>query len=191
MKISLVGLGGCGKTSLYSVAFAEKNPEETKSLSPTILYETRRHPFLGLQVGIFDFGGQEQYRKEYMDKPEVFRGTDILINHTFSVPFPNITIQALSNFTPIAPPVQQVYYQVDTWTGQWQAATPAGISWTATLPALQNGLHVLYAYAADGQDATSINTGSGSSPILPGRAFRIFQRPPSTPIGRRRPDIRA
>ncbi|TFG23217.1 MAG: hypothetical protein EU529_08125 [Promethearchaeota archaeon] len=79
MKISLVGLGGCGKTSLYSVAFAEKKPEETKSLSPTILYETRRHPFLGLQVGIFDFGGQEQYRKEYMDKPEVFRGTDILI----------------------------------------------------------------------------------------------------------------
>ena len=79
MKISLVGLGGCGKTSLYSVAFAEKNPEETKSLSPTILYETRRHPFLGLQVGIFDFGGQEQYRKEYMDKPEIFKGTDILI----------------------------------------------------------------------------------------------------------------
>jgi GTPase SAR1 family protein len=79
MKISLVGLGGCGKTSLYSVAFAEKSPEDTKSLSPTILYETRRHPFLGLQVGIFDFGGQEQYRKEYLEKPEVFRGTDILI----------------------------------------------------------------------------------------------------------------
>jgi len=79
IKISLVGLGGCGKTSLYSVAFAEKTPEDTKKLSPTILYETRRHPFLGLQVGIFDFGGQEQYRKEYMEKPEIFRGTDILI----------------------------------------------------------------------------------------------------------------
>jgi len=79
MKISLVGLSGCGKTSLYSVAFAEKSPEDTKRLSPTILYETRRHPFLGLQVGIFDFGGQEQYRKEYMEKPDVFRGTDILI----------------------------------------------------------------------------------------------------------------
>ena len=72
-------MGGCGKTSLYSVAFAEKTPEDTKRLSPTILYETRRHPFLGLQVGIFDFGGQEQYRKEYMEKPEIFRGTDILI----------------------------------------------------------------------------------------------------------------
>ena len=79
MKISLVGLGGCGKTSLYSVAFAEKTPEDTKNLSPTILYETRRHPFLGLQVGIFDFGGQEQYRKEYMEKPEIFKGTDVLI----------------------------------------------------------------------------------------------------------------
>ncbi len=79
MKISLVGLGGCGKTSLYSVAFAAKSPEETKSLSPTILYETRRHPFLGLQVGIFDFGGQEEFRKEYLDKPDIFRGTDILI----------------------------------------------------------------------------------------------------------------
>ncbi len=79
IKISLTGLGGCGKTSLYSVAFAEKTPEDTKRLSTTILYEIRRHPFLGLQVGIFDFGGQEQYRKEYMEKPEVFRGTDILI----------------------------------------------------------------------------------------------------------------
>jgi GTPase SAR1 family protein len=79
MKISLVGLGGCGKTSLYSVAFAEKSPQDTKALSPTILYETRRHPFLGLQVGIFDFGGQEQYRKEYMEKPDIFKGTDILI----------------------------------------------------------------------------------------------------------------
>lgn len=79
MKISLVGLSGCGKTSIYSVAFAAKSPEDTRSLSPTILYETRRHPFLGLQIGIFDFGGQEQYRQEYLEKPEVFRGTDILI----------------------------------------------------------------------------------------------------------------
>ncbi|MFX0037062.1 MAG: ADP-ribosylation factor-like protein [Candidatus Hermodarchaeota archaeon] len=75
----MVGLSGCGKTSVYSVAFAAKRPEETKGLAPTILYETRRHPFLGLQVGIFDFGGQEEFRKEYMEKPEIFRGTDILI----------------------------------------------------------------------------------------------------------------
>ncbi len=81
MKISLVGLSGCGKTSVYSVAFAAKSPEDTKGLAPTILYETRRHPFLGLQVGIFDFGGQEEFRKEYISGnfSEIFRGTDILI----------------------------------------------------------------------------------------------------------------
>ena len=28
MKISLIGLSGCGKTSLYSVIFAEKTPED-------------------------------------------------------------------------------------------------------------------------------------------------------------------
>ncbi|MFW9972534.1 MAG: ADP-ribosylation factor-like protein [Candidatus Odinarchaeota archaeon] len=77
--MALIGLSGCGKTSVYSVAFAAKRPEETKGLAPTILYETRRHPFLGLQVGIFDFGGQEQFREEYLNKPEIFRGTDILI----------------------------------------------------------------------------------------------------------------
>jgi YVTN family beta-propeller protein len=72
-------------------------------------------------------------------------------------------------FAPIAPPVQQVCYQVDTWTGEWQAATPAGTSWTATLPAQQNGVHILFTYAADGQEATSINTGFGSSPIFSGK----------------------
>jgi len=79
MKISLVGLSGCGKTSLYSVVFAEKTPEETKSLSPTILFETRRHPFLGLEISLFDFGGQDQYIKEYLSKPKLFFGTDVLI----------------------------------------------------------------------------------------------------------------
>lgn len=79
MKISLVGLSGCGKTSLYSVIFAEKTPEQTKGLSPTILYETRRHPFLGLEISLFDFGGQEQYRQEYLNQPKVFLGTDVLL----------------------------------------------------------------------------------------------------------------
>ncbi|HEC38645.1 hypothetical protein LCGC14_1367750 [marine sediment metagenome] len=79
LKISLIGLAGCGKTSLYLVGFTEATPEQTKSLSPTILYETRRHPFLGLNVGIWDMGGQEQYRKDYMENTEPLKGTDILI----------------------------------------------------------------------------------------------------------------
>ncbi|MHA1682956.1 MAG: ADP-ribosylation factor-like protein [Promethearchaeota archaeon] len=79
MKISLIGLGGCGKTSIYATTFAMKSPESTTSLSPTIMYEVRRHPYLGLEVSIFDFGGQEGYRNNYIDKPDVFNETDVLV----------------------------------------------------------------------------------------------------------------
>jgi len=79
MKISLVGLNNSGKTSLCSVAFGERSAEDTKNLNSTIFYEIRRYPFLGLQVGIFDFGGQKDQIKEYIERPELFSGTDILI----------------------------------------------------------------------------------------------------------------
>lgn len=79
MKISLVGLAGCGKTSIYATTFAAKAPYETKDFAPTVMYEVRRHPFLGLNVSIFDFGGQTQYREEYLEKPEIFAETDVLI----------------------------------------------------------------------------------------------------------------
>ncbi|MHA1229419.1 MAG: ADP-ribosylation factor-like protein [Candidatus Helarchaeota archaeon] len=79
MKISLVGLSGCGKTSIYATTFAFKKPEETEKFAPTVMYEVRNHPYLGLNVSIFDFGGQEQYRESYLEKTEVFKETDILI----------------------------------------------------------------------------------------------------------------
>ncbi len=79
MKISIIGLGGCGKTSIYATTFAMKSPESTKTLSPTIMYEVRNHPYLGLEVSIFDFGGQKQYQSNYLDKPDVFNETDVLV----------------------------------------------------------------------------------------------------------------
>ena len=50
MKISLVGLAGCGKTSIYATTFAAKSPAETKDLKPTVMQEVHRHPYLGLNV---------------------------------------------------------------------------------------------------------------------------------------------
>lgn len=79
VKISLVGLAGCGKTSIYGTTFAGKSPIETKDFAPTVMYEVRRHPYLGLNVAIFDFGGQAQYRDSYLEKPEIFAETDVLI----------------------------------------------------------------------------------------------------------------
>ncbi|MHA1298799.1 MAG: ADP-ribosylation factor-like protein [Candidatus Helarchaeota archaeon] len=80
MKISLVGISGCGKTSIYATTFASKSPEETKSFRPTVMYEVRSHPYLGLNVSFFDFGGQEQFRDDYLSKPEIFKETDVLIS---------------------------------------------------------------------------------------------------------------
>ena len=82
----------------------------------------------------------------------------------------NVTALNTANFTFSALntsvlPVQQIWYQVDSLSGMWQQASPAGSSASATLSSLNVGTHVLYVMATDGQDATSINTGFSGSPI--------------------------
>ncbi len=79
MKVSIIGLSGCGKTSIISTTFSASLPEETKQLAPTIMFEVHEHPYLGLSVALFDFGGQDQYRESYLDKPEIFAETDALV----------------------------------------------------------------------------------------------------------------
>ena len=53
-----------------------------------------------------------------------------------------------------------MFFQVDTWQGPWTQATSSGSSWSGTVPTLQPGFHFLYAFADDGQDATSTQSGS-------------------------------
>jgi YVTN family beta-propeller protein len=93
---------------------------------------------------------------------------------TAIAPLPNDTTMAGVTFfrftansthTPTAPPVQQIYYQVDTQSGPWMRATPGGANAGGDTPPLSPGVHLLFAYATDGQEATSINTGTGGSPI--------------------------
>jgi YVTN family beta-propeller protein len=71
-------------------------------------------------------------------------------------------------FTSISSPLpaRHIYYQVDTWIGPWLQASPAGNSGSGQTPTLLPGTHLLFAFAADGEEATSINTGQGSSPII-------------------------
>jgi YVTN family beta-propeller protein len=78
---------------------------------------------------------------------------------------PTFTFTASSSFAPTAPPPDAVYFQVDTWQGVWTPATASTTTgnFTGTLPALSPGVHLLYAYATDGQDATSIQAGGGSA----------------------------
>jgi len=79
LKISLLGLGGCGKTSIYATTLGGALPSEIRELGPTVMYEVRNHDYLGIQVSLFDFGGQEKYRNHYLDSPKVLTGTDILV----------------------------------------------------------------------------------------------------------------
>ncbi|MHA2225588.1 MAG: ADP-ribosylation factor-like protein [Candidatus Hodarchaeales archaeon] len=79
MKISLVGLSGCGKTSIYSTTLGGMAPIEVKDLGPTVMYEVKSHNYLGLQISLWDFGGQEKYRQSYLETPKILANTTILI----------------------------------------------------------------------------------------------------------------
>ena len=72
---------------------------------------------------------------------------------------PTFTFSAASTFAPTAPPADAVYFQMDTWQGPWIRATSSGGgNFTGTTQTLPVGVHVIYAYATDGQDATSTMT---------------------------------
>ncbi len=101
--------------------------------------------------------------------------------HVYAGP-PSVTIQPLPGrrTTAVAPlftfqavgaagvPVRDVYYQLDTWTGPWRRAAPAGEAgqWQGYLAGPTQGTHILYAFAVDGQEATSANAGDGGSPAI-------------------------
>jgi YVTN family beta-propeller protein len=77
--------------------------------------------------------------------------------------------------------VRNIYYQVDSVQGVWLAAVPAGASGSGTTPLLAPGNHVIHAFAADGSDASSINTGSQSSPLtgaIASYSFTVSGLPP-------------
>ena len=77
-----------------------------------------------------------------------------------STPTPAFTFNATSTFSPNPTTPANVFFQVDTWQGPWIGATGSGPTFTGTVPALQAGFHILYAYAVDGQEATSTQPGS-------------------------------
>ena len=74
---------------------------------------------------------------------------------------PTFSFVGTSSFTPSAPPVDALFFQVDTWQGPWLTATSQGAgAFSGTISTLQPGFHILYFYATDGEEATSTNSGS-------------------------------
>ena len=83
-------------------------------------------------------------------------------------PNPSFTFTAKDTFRPQATRIDQFLFQVDTRQGQWQTAKNKGSgNFEGTVQhALGKGMHILYAYATDGQAATSTNTGMQSGPLI-------------------------
>jgi len=80
---------------------------------------------------------------------------------------PTFSFQASSTLTPHDTTPRNVLFQTDTWQGTWTAATSEGSGkFQGTTPALLAGFHILYAYATDGQQATSTSVGAQSSPLI-------------------------
>ena len=112
--------------------------------------------------------------------------TPLVANKT-NDPAPTFTFSTSSTFSPTAPPVNALYFQFDTWQGPWiPAISNGGGSFNATAPTLSRGIHILYAYATDGQDATSImpTAGGGSSPLIGAiSAYLFLVVPPPAQLG--------
>lgn len=67
-----------------------------------------------------------------------------------------------------------VFFQLDTWQGLWtRASDGAGDTFSGSVSGLTNGIHILYAYATDSQEATSVNTPE-SSPLVGNIAAYLF-----------------
>ncbi|UCG03749.1 MAG: hypothetical protein JSW11_07135 [Candidatus Heimdallarchaeota archaeon] len=79
MKISIIGLNACGKTSIYLTTLGGMAPNEVKDLDSTVLYEVWNHYYLGLQISLWDFGGQEKYRSSCLETPKLLVNSTILI----------------------------------------------------------------------------------------------------------------
>jgi YVTN family beta-propeller protein len=96
--------------------------------------------------------------------------TPLTNNQTISAT-PTFSFTAASTSSPNPTTPDAVYFQVDTWTGAWAASTPGtGGAFTGTTGTLAPGFHILYAYATDGQEASSTQgqgeEGSNSSPAI-------------------------
>ncbi|MHA1977982.1 MAG: ADP-ribosylation factor-like protein [Candidatus Hodarchaeales archaeon] len=80
-KVLFMGLGASGKSSIRSVAFEGKNPEEVQDYQATINYVRSTKNFIDSSFQIFDCGGQETFISSFIgDQAEfIFSNVSIFI----------------------------------------------------------------------------------------------------------------
>ncbi|HME50871.1 MAG TPA: ADP-ribosylation factor-like protein [Candidatus Lokiarchaeia archaeon] len=79
-KIAVMGLQNAGKTSFINFLLGQSADEKFKETSPTVSVEHSNMKLGNIQLVIWDFGGQESFRKEYLENPdEFFVDTEVLL----------------------------------------------------------------------------------------------------------------
>ena len=79
-KIVLMGLDNVGKTSIVLCLKGVKNLSEFSALKPTRGFETSTFNTLGSDFNVWDFGGQKQFREDYVKNfKNHIKGTSKLI----------------------------------------------------------------------------------------------------------------
>jgi hypothetical protein len=101
--------------------------------------------------------------------------TPLTKNRTHN-PQPTFTFDAKDKFKPNQTTLDNLVFQVDTWEGPWVPAVNTGSGhFEGRVPApLSVGIHILYAYASDGQEGTSTNTAQQSSPLIGSITSYVF-----------------
>ena len=80
-KVLLMGLGASGKSSIRSVVFEGKSPDEVTDYNATINYTRSTKNFIDSSFQIFDCGGQESFISAFMgDQAEfIFSNVSIFV----------------------------------------------------------------------------------------------------------------
>ncbi len=71
-KIAIMGMQNAGKTSLINFLLAQSPDEKFKETEPTVSVDHKIMKLDNHQLAIWDFGGQESFRKEYLQNPDEF-----------------------------------------------------------------------------------------------------------------------
>jgi GTPase SAR1 family protein len=76
-KLLIMGLGAAGKSSIKSVVFEGKQPEEVTDYKATINYTRSTKSFVGTNFQIFDCGGQESFINSFTGPLAEFIFSDV------------------------------------------------------------------------------------------------------------------
>ncbi|MFX0123631.1 MAG: ADP-ribosylation factor-like protein [Candidatus Hodarchaeota archaeon] len=78
-KVLFMGLGASGKSSIRSVVFEGKSPEDVKDYSATINYTRSTKSIIDSAFQIFDCGGQESFISVFVGEQAEFIFSDVTI----------------------------------------------------------------------------------------------------------------